>query len=297
MRLALLIVFSFLISPAAFAQLPVYTVPNTEIFELRSEAIDQTYEIRVALPDSYGMDDREYPLLILLDADYSFAIARNVTQHLAQRNQLPEMIVVAIAYPSAEGNTEHYRMTRSRDYTPVYNADGGYGGRFQVNSGGGPAFLDFIGDELIPELERRYPLHPRDRTLSGHSYGGLFTTWAMFARPELFARYVIISASYWYGPGFIYDYENAFSEGHERLDAVAFITVGLWENQPQNGRAMVDEMHQLVDQIRSHDYEGLSLDPYVFGEETHASIWPAGFSRGMRSVFNEPLPGENVEGE
>jgi len=111
-----------------------YVTPNTEVFDLTSEEIGQTYEIRVALPDSYGTGDQpvSYPLLILLDADYSFAIARNVVQHLAQRrNQLPEMIIVAIAYPGAAEDYDHYHLTRTRDYTPLFFPSGGYGEEIQ----------------------------------------------------------------------------------------------------------------------------------------------------------------------
>lgn len=268
-----------------------YAIPNTETFELRSRAIGQTYEIRVALPDSYGTEDapESYPLLVLLDADYSFAIARNVTQHLAHRDQLPEMIVVAIAYPDADGNEPLYRMTRSRDYTPIFHPTDGYGEEFQANSGGGPAFLDFISERLLPELERRYPIDPEDRTLSGHSYGGLFTTWALLTRPDLFARWVIISPSYWYSDEFIFDYEASFALSHNRFDEVVFTTVG---NRERNGEwDMVDLHGRFAEQLAAHNYDGLSLDSYLFENETHASIWPAGFSRGLRSVFNEPLPG------
>ncbi len=270
----------------------VVVVPNTETFELRSRAIGQTYDIRVALPDSYGTEEapESYPLLVLLDADYSFAIARNVVQHLAARNnQLPEMIIVAIAYPGAEGNPELYRMTRTRDYTPFFFPTGGYGEEFQANSGGGPAFLNFIENDLFPELEERYPISDVDRTLTGHSYGGLFTTWTLLTRPDLFARWVIISPSYWYADEFIFDYEESFALTHPRLDEVVFTTVGSWERSEEID--MIDLHDRLVAQMSAHAYEGLSLDSYLYEEETHASIWPAGISRGLRSVFSEPLPG------
>ncbi len=268
-----------------------FELPNTETFELRSRAIGQTYDIRVALPDSYDTDEapESYPLLVLLDADYSFAIARNVTQHLAQRGQLPEMIVVAIAYPDAEGNQELYRMTRSRDYTPIFHPTGGYGSEFQANSGGGPAFLSFIADRLLPELERRYPIDDEDRTLSGHSFGGLFTTWALFTQPDLFARWVIISPSYWYAGEFIFDYEASFALTTTALPEAVSASVGSYE--ANGNQDMVALLNRFVAQTNERGYEGLVFDSYTFADDTHASIWPAGFSRGIRSVFREPLPG------
>jgi len=269
-----------------------YVIPNTQIFDLHSDEIGQTYEIRVALPDSYGTDDapESYPLLVLLDADYSFAIARNVVQHLAKRrNQLPEMIIVAIAYPGAEADYDFYHMTRTRDYTPVFFPTGGYGPAMQAHSGGGQAFLNFIENDLLPVLEERYPISEEDRTLEGHSYGGLFTTWALLTRPDMFARWIIVSPSYWYADEFIYQHEEVFSASHETLNEVVFATVGSWEVNSQID--MVALLDRLMTQMDGHDYQGLSLDHYVYEEETHASIWPAALSRGLRSVFNEPLPG------
>ena len=133
-------------------------------------------------------------------------------------------------------------------------------------------------------LEARYPVSTEDRTLEGHSYGGLFTTWVLFTRPDLFARWIIVSPSYWYADGFIFDYENDFAAAHDTLNEVVFATVGSWEVNDQID--MVELMNRLMGQIEAHDYEGLSLDPYLYAEETHASIWPAAISRGLRSVFS-----------
>jgi len=297
------IVFTFfisLISTTAHAENDVhpYVVPHTEVFDLRSDDIGQTYEIRVALPDSYGTPDQQesYPLLVLLDADYSFAIARNVVQHLAKRhNQLPEMIIVAIAYPGAEEDYDLYHRTRTRDYTPFFFPTGGYGPEIQQLSGGGPAFLNFIENDLFPALEAHYPVSQEDRTLEGHSYGGLFTTWVLLTRPDLFARWIIVSPSYWYADDYIFGYEDEFAATHDTLNEVVFTSVGDWE---RGGNIdMVDLHDRFVAQMASHNYEGLSLDSYIFADDTHASIWPAAFTRGVRSVFNEPLPGQEDQPE
>lgn len=268
-----------------------YAVPHTEVFDLHSDEIGQTYEIRVALPDSYGTPDQQesYPLLVLLDADYSFAIARNVAQHLAKRNnQLPEMIVVAIAYPGAEADYDLYHLTRTRDYTPIFFPTGGYGPEVQELSGGGPAFLNFMENNLFPALETRYPVSREDRTLEGHSYGGLFTTWVLFSRPDLFARWVIVSPSYWYAEDYIFGIENVFAANHDSLNEVVFATVGSWEVSEQID--MVALLSRFAGQVESHTYEGLSFEHYIYAEETHASIWPAAISRASAPCLANHCP-------
>ncbi len=44
---------------------------------------------------------------------------------------------------------------------------------------GAPNFYAFITQELIPFIEPKYSVDPKARTLSGHSYGGLFALLAM----------------------------------------------------------------------------------------------------------------------
>jgi predicted alpha/beta superfamily hydrolase len=47
-------------------------------------------------------------------------------------------------------------------------------------SGEGPKFLAFLKSELIPLIEANYRADPARRILGGHSFGGLFTLYAMF---------------------------------------------------------------------------------------------------------------------
>jgi predicted alpha/beta superfamily hydrolase len=54
-----------------------------------------------------------------------------------------------------------------------------------TTDGGAAVFLDFIEKELVPHVEGRYPVTDF-RTLIGHSYGGLFTIYALSERPTLF---------------------------------------------------------------------------------------------------------------
>ena len=72
-------------------------------------------------PLDYAKTRKSYPVVYMLDADYSFAIVRNVVQHFVERDDLPPMILVAIAYPGAATNRETYKKNRTRDYTPVYS--------------------------------------------------------------------------------------------------------------------------------------------------------------------------------
>ena len=90
-----------------------YTVPGSQIIEISSKQTGADYELFVALPLDYATSRKSYPVVYMLDADYSFALTRNVVQHFVEREDLPPMILVAIAYPGAATNRETYKKNRT----------------------------------------------------------------------------------------------------------------------------------------------------------------------------------------
>ena len=261
-----------------------YVVPNTEVIALRSKQTGADYQLFVALPSDYATSAKQYPVVYMLDADYSFALVRNIVQHFVDRENLPPMILVAIAYPGAARDRATYRMNRTRDYTPVYAPDGGYGAEFQKVSGGGPKFRAFIAAELIPFVERNYRASS-DRTIIGHSYGGLFATYVLLTQPDLFRRYVAVSPSLWYANRTALAMEEAAAAAGIKPDARVFFAVGSQENQPQVNRAMVDDLEELVAKLKSRANPKLTLRLKIYDGETHNSVFPGAVTRGLLTVF------------
>lgn len=263
-----------------------YTVPNTEVIALRSKQTGANYQLFVALPPDYRTSKKTYPVVYMLDADYSFALVRNIVQHFVEREDLPPMILVAIAYPGAASDRAVYRMNRTRDYTPAYAPDGGYGAEYQKVSGGGPKFRAFIATELIPLIERRYRADISDRTIVGHSYGGLFGTYVLFTQPGLFKRYILISPSLWYSNRIALTMEEAAAAAGMRPDARVFFAVGSQENQPAINRAMVDDLSELVAKLKSRNNPRLVVRYRIYEGETHNSVFPGAVTRGLLTVFD-----------
>ncbi len=259
-----------------------YVVPNTDVIALHSKQVGADYQLFVALPPDYRTSKKTYPVVYMLDADYSFALVRNVVQHFVEREDMPPVILVAIAYPGAAADRVVYRMNRTRDYTPAYAPDGGYGADFQKVSGGGPKFRAFIASELIPLIERRYRTDHEDRTIIGHSYGGLFATYVLLTQPALFKRYVIVSPSLWYSNRIALTMEQAAAASGSRPDARVFFAVGSRENQP-----MVDDLVELVKSLRSRNNQKLTVQYRVYDGETHNSVFPGAVTRGLLSVFED----------
>jgi predicted alpha/beta superfamily hydrolase len=284
---ALFVVFivAVLAAPCQAARVRPYTLPNTQVFEMHSKQTGGDYQILVATPPNYPEPGKRYPVVYALDADYSFALTRNVIQHFVEREDLPPMILVAIAYPGAATDRDLYKLTRTRDYTPIFVRTGGYGLEFQKVSGGAPKFKAFLASELFPFIERKFAADPHDRTIVGHSYGGLFATYLLLTEPSMYKRYVIVSPSLWYSERIAFQMEDAASARGEPANANVFFAVGALENP-----AMPNDLTDFYNRLKGRNRPGLKLTLKVFEDERHDSVFPVAVTRGLRTVFESLGP-------
>ena len=150
-------------------------------FTVDSKVLGEEREIYVYLPEGMEESGLEYPVIYLLDGHSLHNVCSSFVQHYSGRERMPPVIVVGIA-----------STDRLRDFTPYERVgyDGTHGG------GGADRFMEFLESEVFPVVEEMYPV--RDyRVLIGHSYGGLFVSYALLAKPELFRAY--LACSPWLG--------------------------------------------------------------------------------------------------
>jgi len=146
-----------------------------DYFELQSENVGLPFHIYVRFPERYESDDARYPVVYLLDGDSLFPILASNHLFLSYDEGLPEALVVGIAYGSFDPSVNK----RSFDFSaPAPDAG--------PDEGGAPAFVAFLTDELIPEIERRYRADPQRRVLFGQSRGGYLVLYSAFTAPDLF---------------------------------------------------------------------------------------------------------------
>lgn len=161
-----------------------------EALVIPSRILGRDRHVSVSLPPSHGRTERPYPVILILDGEYNFAPAVTVATKLAQLGHIPEAIVVGVANASAD-----YR-DRVHDMTPPGLSVSGS----SLNEGG-DRFLDFLEEELLPEIARRY----RGGTpamLVGHSSGGIIATYAAATRAA-FSVVVSIDAPIHLGEGWL----------------------------------------------------------------------------------------------
>ena len=281
-QIACFVALALALAPAGASGRPV-TIPDTEVRAMRSAQTGANYELFVALPPGYAKSGTPYPVVYMLDADYSFALVRNVVRHFIERDNLPPMILVAIAYPGAASSREVYKMNRTRDYTPVYAPEGGYGSEYQKVSGGAEKFRAFIAKELVPYVERNFRVDPVDRTIIGHSYGGLFATYVLLTEPALFKRYIIVSPSLWYANRIALTMEEQAAASGPRPNARVFLSVGELEDS-----TMPNDLTALFKKLKSRGNPNLDLTLRIFEGERHNSVFPGAVTRGLLTVFDAP---------
>ena len=231
-------------------------------YHIESRILGETRVIDVWLPASYRSDStRRYPLLLVLDGEFEHQIAASIAGFYAETGQVPEMIVVGVR------NTN-----RQRDMTTP--AVGGFQLPPEVSeAGGAQRFLSFLGDELLPYLDRRYRTAPL-RVITGHSLGGLLAIYALGKRPELFTGYVLMEPSAWW------------NGGHEVEQAKGVL------RQPagRHARVMLVNMESWgLDTTRWGGDKPMIRELSTTGE-THSSMAIAGMSQGLRTLFADFKP-------
>ena len=257
---------------------PAVTLPGTVQHDLRAAANDAAYRLFIGLPPAYDPDgERRYPVTYVLDGNVVFPFAVNTLRMFALFGETPETIVVGVGYP-----VQYFPETlalRWRDFTPtrVEALDREQSARFgvELRSGGAPAFLRFLREEAIPFVDANYRT-TGDRSLWGHSLGGLFALYAMFEAPGLFQQYGVSSPSLQVGEEALWARESAYAEAHRALPARVFVSLGSEEADISTQAA------RLVEQLRKRNYENFALESQVFRDETHVSVFPGAFSRGVR---------------
>lgn len=238
--------------------LPVSPSMTTDVRTFSSAATGRDYVVYVTLPFSYEMSEANYPAIYITDGDFYTLSTAMAAGQVAFGQEMPEIITVGIGYGGSAMNS---LQRREEDMSPE----------------GSEAFLQFLRDELIPDIETNYRVDPATRTLLGHSLGGTFSLYTLFNGSGTFNQ--IIASSPSCAEGVCVDEESAFAAEHDTLPARLFVSVGELD-------AEVLPMVQSLDEaLQASNYEGLVSQMVTLDGETHLSARPRAFISGLRSIF------------
>ena len=180
---------------------------DTQRRNLTSEVNGRTYQISVALPESYATSNETYPVLYAVDANGEFGTVVEASRLMHRKRNpelslVPELIIVGIGYPVGQ-------VFPDLEFRGV-DLCGRRSG--QPDPTGQPAFLEFIRQDLIPLVELEFRAKPEGRALYGHSCGGIFAFYALLEGEGTFER--VIAGSFTNVPD-VFQMESAYAEGHD----------------------------------------------------------------------------------
>jgi uncharacterized protein len=149
---------------------------------LQSSINGAVYKIKVGLPSNFDRSNaKKYSSIYVLDGEEDFDFVANKCKQISSQYLTDNVLVISIGYGK----------DRSIDYTPT---------KVSSQTGGAPEFLEFIEKQLIPRIEQDFAADTarNSRAILGHSYGGLFGTFALATNNRVFGNYIILSPSLWF---------------------------------------------------------------------------------------------------
>ena len=117
--------------------------------QVYSKVLSEKRQLWIQIPESATIPTnhpKKYPVIYVLDGRAHFLSICSVLNQLGS-DIIPEMIVVGIE------NSQH----RVRDLTPTKVKEANGASDWVKDSGGGEKFTDFIANELIPYMDKKYP--------------------------------------------------------------------------------------------------------------------------------------------
>jgi predicted alpha/beta superfamily hydrolase len=243
--------------------------PPYKAFKISSKILGEMRVILEYVPNGYKSSGKSYPVLLHLDADprssvYGpsfYTIAKNIN---ALGDPVPEMIVLGVT------NTN-----RARDMIPVKETkrDSAFPapGRARI-------FLQFITDELIPEVKTRYRTSDF-RVLYGRSDSGLFALYALMESPDAFQAVIASSPSLSRCPAFMVNGVKKMFRERPDIARTVFMIYG------ERERILRNYLRKFSEAIESAASNNFVLHVQRVAGEGH--IPKASLQDGLRFVFSK----------
>lgn len=279
--------------------MPTATLERTERFGLQALNSGRTFDIALAPPlplAATGEAAKECPILIVLDSSLTFGTAMERSSLYSAMGLLESAVIVGVGYP---GSLLASIKARTVDFTPPTPTGVHAEMQPMIGSefGGADAFLSFLLDELAPEVRRRVPEASASRiSLHGFSLGGLFSAYALLARPEAFETVSIIAPSLWWNDFAILKELDAFKDRLADTGATPRVLIGVGAREqdvPQSAPPELElkDLQETVRKARMVDAarefaETLSgvlpdVEFALFDREDHTGALTAGTGRAV----------------
>lgn len=247
------------------------TLDASQIFSIYSNVNKQNYRIQVRLPASYANNkDKHYPVVIKVDGQWDFLLAASAYNCLYFDGQMPETIFVGIDW---DAPADKVQALRARDLLPTPIA-------VFPDSGNAKAFTNAIVTEILPELKKRLRLNDQEFLLGG-SWGGLFVTFALFERPDIFDGAIAIGGDYASGGDVVHQQIRSLVGSNALSGKRLYLGLGKWD--PVAPVAL-----DYVSELKHANVQGLQLQVDYLEGFGHSGMNVPGYASGYQYMFARP---------
>ena len=248
---------------AVYAQEISESLSIGKVIHLKSKYVNEERRIIVHLPKNYEKENNAYPVLYILDADWTeyFTLAVGTAGMMVVHGAYSQFIVVGIC------NT-----VRDRDMIPIPVSH-------RENSGGSSDFLKFITEELMVFVNSRYRTLSFN-TLYGGSNAGLFTLYAMLEKPDAFQAYIASSPMIGHCTEFIYEKTDEFLQEKHFSGKILYIVYGRYDvDRAKNS------IPDYVTYLKQHASDRLLMNMKCIEDDGHVPY--AGLFYGLRFISSQ----------
>ncbi|MGI9530982.1 alpha/beta hydrolase-fold protein [Lutimonas sp.] len=275
---ALSLVFIIIFQFQAVAQNASAFVIGTS-HTIASKILDEERTYILELPESYATSSKEYPVLVLLDGEVTYHSHSGILKQMVQGGQIPEMIIVAIT-----------NVDRVRDYTPtnyLTNLNGSSAAENQKTSGGSAAFLDFIEEELLPQVEANYRSNSF-KIMVGISHGGLLVGSAYLSEKTSCNAFISMDPSFWWDDQYVVKQIDNIDIGQIQNKRIYVSTADKFENFdriPGVYKANVNAHELFNTTVKNKGVSPENIELAYFKEENHWTVALMSLYHGMQFIY------------
>ncbi len=271
-----------------------------QVIKAQSNGVD--YDVWTWTPPIYDDSSDSFPLVILLDGEMFMGGAIDTVALMSTIGEARPAIVTGVS-TAPPGN---HGIQRTIDYSaeaptdemlkPPPGADFSFwalyeqtfeaaGIPFADGFGGTDAFLSFLTEELLAQLNESYRIDADEIGVAGHSSGGDFAVDTLLRKQTPFSKFIVGS----YGTDVLERTlparERAFAEIVAPRHLSVFAGYGGAEQTDPYLAQYIDRGVALLERLRECDTENLSVTIRSFERETHGSVFPHIFSTGFRELW------------
>ena len=231
------------------------------------KSIDSDYlgyrrEIKIYLPEGYEKDEeKNYPLAIILDAEYLFDLYVGNAVLFAAKDKAPKQIIIGI------------NMAKTRKKDTYFNTENGTLTKNNTN------FYNFIRDEVIFEIESSYRTSPFITIIGEGTSANLITTFLGEETP-LINAYICINPAF---SDFITSQMQAYKLARFQQEDNTFYFYTNNSNIFSNRKQTL--INQLQQEVSSIELNNFNLINDTFNTENSISAIAEAIPRALTKVF------------